>query len=1077
MSTADAAGANEEQVKKMLSRSPLNACLRRWLSCGKGVVCAIKMNWLTSIMATAITWGFAAMSIDDENAEVKFKEGKNWVSSNFTWLYIGTQDVWCAFLIFLTFSRFGKLKLGKAEEKPRYNDFTWFCMLFTCGVAVGLYVFGVAEPLYFYRQPTKWHDWNYDYAVTKTGVENDAMRAQQAIFMAVYHWGIHGWVPYILLALLIGIVSFRWGLPMTIRSCFYPMIGDHALGVVGDFIDAVSISTTTFGVCTSLGLGVTQLARGMQFLKDIGCDREEKCVDAGGKWDITRYGWENCFCPTDSTDPDNIVYGATWGDSTCVTQSTLEDCTIGFLRDGTGSDKFEEALYAIITLVTVVATFSVLTGLDKGIKFLSKVAFSLGCIVLLCAIYADNTWYVLNVMVQTTGYYLQYVIQVGFDCEAFQQLGFEFQPDGAQAYWANRYWGSSGADSAIGRIEAAGFDVSIAGSNDCGEQPNPCNQGVVAISLAAAMYAAQHVNATRSETNLGTQSSKLLETYQMSPMSISRTTALYGEFVTLYGQSNVDAMSGIPCGSGIAIPANETSGAEYNPTLDAYSQQVFAFGAIGDDICDNALSTVECSAFWRSPKGWQAPMWPRCPETVVKDAQNWGTCDAYEYNCAITRTYFGDTNAMFMDWWTIFYWAWWITWAPFVGFFVAIISRGRTVREVIVGGFFAPTLFAIIWFSVFGGLAIKMERVAEVALQVRPNVQFATATCAEHYTPYWKIPWGPISPEAKALAGQGYYMLHCMDKDDQIYYLMQPYKNIAGFLHVVLWLGLVIYFLTSSDSGSMTDDIISASGLKASSIPLWQKVFWCFTEGIVAISLVAGAAGAKDSMQSLQAASIIIGLPFTFLLCMMVPGLYRALKREMGDEDIIQSMRFNTQLFDICELFMPNGGSPATPMKHVTSILTGLLFPGVAVFRAMVCAYPDAKLSAIGYAFAVEVLHLLWFALHIVQVDKDEYAWVIAWLCMTGVILLIALCRGELRRKYNIWGSPLEDLFCVMCMYPMVCAQIQIQAETDGEGMPTYFASADEIEAEMKALADDEPGLPTIKSSDEVEMAKAQASA
>merc|ERR1712072_534353 len=136
--------------------------------------------------------------------------------------------------------------------------------------------------------------------------------------------------------------------------------------------------------------------------------------------------------------------------------------------------------------------------------------------------------------------------------------------------------------------------------------------------------------------------------------------------------------------------------------------------------------------------------YPRCPETTVNEVSNWGFCAKYRLSCEIQQTYFGDTNKMFMDWWTIFYWAWWITWAPFVGFFVALISRGRTIREVIIGGFFCPTLFAIIWFSVFGGLAIKMQRVAEIALQVRPEIQYATSTCSEHYSGQT-----PITPEAK----------------------------------------------------------------------------------------------------------------------------------------------------------------------------------------------------------------------------------------------------------------------------------------------------------------------------------------
>ena len=286
-----------------------------------------------------------------------------------------------------------------------------------------------------------------------------------------------------------------------------------------------------------------------------------------------------------------------------------------------------------------------------------------------------------------------------------------------------------------------------------------------------------------------------------------------------------------------------------------------------------------------------------------------------------TASYFDDTNPMFMDWWTIFYWAWWITWAPFVGFFVALVSRGRTVRELIIGGFFCPTAFAIFWFSIFGGLAVKMQRVAEMALQVRPDVAHATATCAEHYLPNY-AGGAPISPASKKLAEAGYYMLSCMHKDDQIYYLMEPYKNLTGFLHIFLWVGLVVYFLTSSDSGSMTDDMISASGLTAGLIPAWQKIYWCFTEGIVAIALVAGGSG---SLKTLQAMSIIIGLPYTFLLCFMVPALYRALKREVGDTDICASYRFNTQIFDFSEGFKPKIGSPCVPGTHVASLFKGLV--------------------------------------------------------------------------------------------------------------------------------------------------------
>jgi hypothetical protein len=302
-----------------------------------------------------------------------------------------------------------------------------------------------------------------------------------------------------------------------------------------------------------------------------------------------------------------------------------------------------------------------------------------------------------------------------------------------------------------------------------------------------------------------------------------------------------------------------------------------------------------------------------------------------------------------------------------------------------------PTIFAIIWFSVFGGLAIKMERVAEMALKVRPEAEYASIQCAEHYSGA-----APITPEAKMLADAGYYLLSCMPKDDQIYYLMMPYTNIKGFLHVVLWLGLVIYFLTSSDSGSMTDDIISASGLSASKIPIWQKVFWCFTEGIVAIALVAASDG--FALTTLQHVSIIIGLPFTFLLCFMVPGLYRALKKELGEEDILASAKFNTQLLDLFELFKPRGGSPCSPGTHLMAILTGFLLPAKGLYAAFTRCDPEAKTWAAAVALLGQALLVCWVALLGVDVERPG-AHTVAWLCMTGLLLLVAFARGELRRK------------------------------------------------------------------------------
>jgi hypothetical protein len=431
------------------------------------------------------------------------------------------------------------------------------------------------------------------------------------------------------------------------------------------------------------------------------------------------------------------------------------------------------------------------------------------------------------------------------------------------------------------------------------------------------------------------------------------------------------------------------------------------------------------------------------------------------YNCPTTKAYYGDTNSMFMDWWTIFYWAWWITWAPFVGFFVAMISRGRTIREVIIGGFIAPTLFAIMWFSVFGGLAIKMERTAELALQQRPDVAHAMVTCSEHYA----AGGTPITPQSKALANEGYYMLSCVtDRDQQIYHLMKPYANLEGFLHFFLWVGLLIYFLTSSDSGSMVDDVIGASGLSAHKIPWWQKIFWCCTEGVVAIALIytgGGGAAGKTALKALQNVSIIVGLPFTFLLCLMVPAIYRALKHEAGDEDIKTAKRFNTQLLDFFEFFKPNGGSPHAPSTHVKCILKAIFLPFVGVKACFKHMYPESSISGLLYALFAQAFIIVWFIFHIIEVSYT-YFYVLAWLSYIFFVCILFSVRLEMRAKHNVYGSALDDIVAALVAWPFCLAQCEMMAMNNGEGAPLYCACIDDIKAQMAKAHGDSDEYNTV---------------
>jgi hypothetical protein len=440
---------------------------------------------------------------------------------------------------------------------------------------------------------------------------------------------------------------------------------------------------------------------------------------------------------------------------------------------------------------------------------------------------------------------------------------------------------------------------------------------------------------------------------------------------------------------------------------------------------------------------WEGGFPSHCPKTALVDVPSWGQCYAHAYKCDATDLYFNDSSKSFMDWWTVFYWAWWVTWAPFVGFFIAKVSKGRTVRELIIGGTMAPTLFAIIWFSTFGGLAIKMERIAELALQERPDWSHAAVDCSEHYAG-----GVPITPNAKKLAAEGYYMLTCLSKDTQIFRVVEPYGLVSGFLQLALYLSVIIYFITTSDSGSYVDDIQASSGLSEPPIP--QKIFWCVTEGAVATGLVA-----TGVERSLRALSIVTGLPFTIVLCHLVLAVWRALKKEKGDKDIMNSMRFNTQLLDMFEGFKPMAGSPVSVGRHVKATLLGLLCPGVAVHASLKRMHPDASTfgvsGAVVYGVICQVLYTTWVALMIVEVGV-EFISAVAWTIFFFMVCLLTYCRSGMRIKYNIWGSMLDDMWACIVWYPFVCAQLQIQAETDGAGARLYFADVDEgIAANVRA--------------------------
>lgn len=178
------------------------------------------------------------------------------LTTDFGWLYLLAVAFFVVFIYALAFSRFGKIKLGKDNDKPEFSNFQWFSMLFGGGMGIGLVFWSVAEPMMHYLTPP-----------LGTGGTPEAMRT--AMRIVFFHWGIHPWVIFAICGLALAYFQFRKDLPFLVSSAFYPLIGDGIYGPIGKAIDILSVFATVFGVATSLGLGSSQIATGLQYIWGI----------------------------------------------------------------------------------------------------------------------------------------------------------------------------------------------------------------------------------------------------------------------------------------------------------------------------------------------------------------------------------------------------------------------------------------------------------------------------------------------------------------------------------------------------------------------------------------------------------------------------------------------------------------------------------------------------------------------------------------------------------------------------------------------------------------------------------------
>ena len=754
----------------------------------------LRINWVSAGLASLVLWGFVIWALSaGVNAATEVKGWQAWITVNWTWLYILTQDVWFIFIIYLLFTKFKDVKLGRDDEEPAFSDYEWFSMLFACGIGVGLYTYGVAEPMWYYRM-------NY-YNPQKIPITNDDQRAQQAIFITLFHWGIHGWIPYVLVAITLGVVCYRHGRPMTIRAAFFPLLGENVNGLIGDLIDALSISCTTFGVCTSLGLGVTTIATTIARLNS-------------------------------DVDPNS-------------------DTTKGL----------------IIWIITGIACGSVLMGLKNGIRVLSKITFSIG-LIFLGALYAlDDPMFLLSSVTQSIGHYLQWITVVGWDCDAWPIL----------------------------------------------------TQGL----LGAGTNGWTHDDGSWKTT--------------------AKSWAGYA-----LGKSN-----------------------EHN---------------VIDAVRATAGGELDATAMWGK------------------------------------RTYFG-----FMDDWTIFYWGWWISWAPFVGMFIARISRGRTVGQLIKGAFIAPILFGFVYLTTLGSLGIKMQRVAESAIGTSSSVDWSgnSVDCdAFGYGTTKMLNMTSAGYAAgKQLQDAGYYPLSCRNGSDHILDVVEPYGKLARPLQTLILIAVSLYFITSSDSGSYVDDLISAMGYE--NPPVLQKVYWCFTEGALATALVY-----SGGLKMVQAVSIVAGFPYTLALNFMCISLWRALLDEDENEEHRRKRKsFNTCLFDFLEAFKPDTATSNAPNARERTIcaLKNFIFPYESIVK---CKRATGASEQIAMIHGGTITGLLWTFIGLLASTKaGANAHGVAWLMFFIFVFCVASIRRELRTARNIIGGAMEDFCSVGALFPFALAQMEHEAE------------------------------------------------
>lgn len=215
----------------------------------------VNPNVFLSTVAIIVIF-LAVVVLAPNSFELITQQLNQWVTDSFSWFYVLSVAIFLILLIYIALSDMGKIKLGPDHSQPAYSNASWFAMLFTAGMGIGLMFFGVAEPVMHYVSPP-------------TGDAETIQSAQQAMRVTFFHWGLHAWAIYTVVGLSLAYFAYRHNLPLKIRSSLYPIIGKKIYGPLGDAVDTFATIGTVFGVATTLGFGVTQINAGLNYLFGI----------------------------------------------------------------------------------------------------------------------------------------------------------------------------------------------------------------------------------------------------------------------------------------------------------------------------------------------------------------------------------------------------------------------------------------------------------------------------------------------------------------------------------------------------------------------------------------------------------------------------------------------------------------------------------------------------------------------------------------------------------------------------------------------------------------------------------------